>query len=84
MTPFRHGKKRPVSRLWACPHHCHPRHPGRFFAVPRMDGHDGRKGRGRGAEVAVDIAYAQELAMTRNVQYRVYVNAAPAPRPGTP
>lgn len=28
-----------------------------------------------------DIAYAQELAMSRNVRHRVYFNAAPAPVP---
>lgn len=28
-----------------------------------------------------DIAYAQELAMSRNIRHRVYFNAAPAPVP---
>ena len=52
------------------------------FAVPRLVDTTATKAGAAARKLQSDIAYAQELAMTRNARYRVYVNAAPGPSPG--
>lgn len=51
-------------------------------AAPRLGDLTARKGEGAARKLQSDVAYAQELAMTRNQRYRVYFNTAPAPAAG--
>lgn len=50
-------------------------------AVPRLGDVTGMKSSSFADKLRADIRYAQNLAMTENQRYRVYVNIAPAPAP---
>jgi prepilin-type N-terminal cleavage/methylation domain-containing protein len=51
-------------------------------AIPRLTNLTGTKALATARKLQSDIAYAQNLAMTRNVRHRVYFNGAPAPVSG--
>lgn len=51
-------------------------------AIPRLGNMTGTRASATARKVQSDIAYAQNLAMTRNLPHRVYFNAAPAPASG--
>ena len=82
MTPFRHGKKEAGFTLVELVLIIVILGILAVFAVPRMVDTTATKAAAAARKLQSDIAYAQELAMTRNVRYRVYVNAAPAPAAG--
>jgi Tfp pilus assembly protein FimT len=82
MTPFRHGKKEAGFTLVELVLIIVILGILAVFAVPRMADTTAAKAAAAARKLQSDIAYAQELAMTRNVRYRVYVNAAPAPAAG--
>lgn len=82
MTPFRHGNKEAGFTLVELVLIIVILGILAVFAVPRMADTTSTKAAAAARKLQSDIAYAQELAMTRNVRYRVYVNAAPAPGAG--
>ncbi|HAK60447.1 MAG TPA: hypothetical protein DCO77_08710, partial [Nitrospiraceae bacterium] len=51
-------------------------------AVPRMSDVTGTNASAFAGKLRADIRYAQNLAMTENQRYRVYVNTAPSPAAG--
>jgi len=51
------------------------------LAILDMSDITGTKASAAARKLQSDIAYAQEVAMTRNLRHRVYFNAAPAPTP---
>jgi MSHA pilin protein MshC len=51
-------------------------------AIPRMGDVTSMKAAATAEKLKSDIRYAQELAMTQNRSYRVYLNSGPAPNPG--
>lgn len=82
MTPFRHGKKEAGFTLVELVLIIVILGILAVFAVPRMVDTTSTKAAAAARKLQSDIAYAQELAMTRNARYRVYVNSAPGPSPG--
>ncbi|MDC4228071.1 MAG: prepilin-type N-terminal cleavage/methylation domain-containing protein [Candidatus Manganitrophus sp.] len=50
--------------------------------LPRAGNMAGTKAAAAARKLQSDIAYAQQLAMVRNLRHRVYFNAAPAPASG--
>ncbi len=52
------------------------------LAIVQLGDMTGMKASATARRLQSDIAYAQELAMTRNQRYRVYFNTAPAPASG--
>jgi len=55
-----------------------------FIAVvvmPRIGDLTGSRAVAAARKLQADMAYAQELAMTQHIRYRVYFNLAPAPAP---
>ncbi|NKE72724.1 GspH/FimT family pseudopilin [Candidatus Manganitrophus noduliformans] len=51
-------------------------------AIPRLGNMAGTRASATARKLQSDIAYAQSLAMTRNLPHRVYFNTAPAPANG--
>jgi prepilin-type N-terminal cleavage/methylation domain-containing protein len=51
-------------------------------AVPQLGNMTGTRMSATARKIQSDIAYAQSLAMTRNLPHRVYFNTAPAPASG--
>lgn len=51
-------------------------------AIPQVGNMAGTRASATARKIQSDIAYAQSLAMTRNLPHRVYFNAAPAPANG--
>lgn len=51
-------------------------------AVPQLGNMTGTRMSATARKLQSDIAYAQSLAMTRNLPHRVYFNTAPAPASG--
>lgn len=51
-------------------------------AIPQVGNMAGTRASATARKVQSDIAYAQSLAMTRNLPHRVYFNTAPAPASG--
>lgn len=51
-------------------------------AIPRMANMTGVRASAIARKLQSDLAYAQELSMTRNLRHRVYFNIAPAPAAG--
>jgi Tfp pilus assembly protein FimT len=52
------------------------------FVAPNLGNITTSKAGAFSDKLRADIRYAQNLAMTRNMRYRVYYNLAPAPNPG--
>lgn len=50
--------------------------------IPQVEDMAGTRASATARKLQSDIAYAQSLAMTRNLPHRVYFNAAPAPANG--
>ncbi len=51
-------------------------------AIPQVGNMAGTRASATARKLQSDIAYAQSLAMTRNLPHRVYFNTAPAPASG--
>lgn len=52
------------------------------IAIPQVGNMAGTRASATARKLQSDIAYAQNLAMTRNLPHRVYFNTAPAPASG--
>ena len=52
------------------------------FAAPKLGNITSTNAASFADKLRADLRYTQNLAMTRNQRYRMYLNAAPAPNPG--